>query len=178
THILNFALREVLGDEINQRGSLVAEEKLRFDFSHKTGCSDDELAKIEDLCTSYIRQNSEVYATDVPLATARNLEGVRAVFGETYPDPVRVVSIGVSIEDLLEDPKRPEWRQVSIEFCGGTHVKNTTEIKDLVILEESGIAKGIRRIVAVTGAAAHLVQREAQEWEGRVALLERMEYSG
>ncbi|TKA48153.1 Alanine--tRNA ligase [Friedmanniomyces endolithicus] len=178
THILNFALREVLGDEINQRGSLVAEEKLRFDFSHKTGCSDDELAKIEDLCTSYIRQNSEVYATDVPLATARNLEGVRAVFGETYPDPVRVVSIGVSIEDLLEDPKRPEWRQVSIEFCGGTHVKNTTEIKDLVILEESGIAKGIRRIVAVTGAAAHRVQREAEEWEGRVAVLERMEYSG
>ncbi|KAK0859874.1 Alanine--tRNA ligase, partial [Friedmanniomyces endolithicus] len=177
THILNFALREVLGDEINQRGSLVAEEKLRFDFSHKTGCSDDELAKIEDLCTSYIRQNSEVYATDVPLATARNLEGVRAVFGETYPDPVRVVSIGVSIEDLLEDPKRPEWRQVSIEFCGGTHVKNTTEIKDLVLLEENGIAKGIRRIVAVTGAAAHRVQREAQEWEGRVAVLERMEYS-
>ncbi|KAK0322528.1 Alanine--tRNA ligase [Friedmanniomyces endolithicus] len=178
THILNFALREVLGDEINQRGSLVAEEKLRFDFSHKTGCSDDELAKIEDLCTSYIRQNSEVYATDVPLATARNLEGVRAVFGETYPDPVRVVSIGVSIEDLLEDPKRPEWRQVSIEFCGGTHVKNTTEIKDLVILEENGIAKGIRRIVAVTGAAAQRVQREAEEWEGRVAVLERMEYSG
>ncbi|KAK1039449.1 Alanine--tRNA ligase, partial [Friedmanniomyces endolithicus] len=178
THILNFALREVLGDEINQRGSLVAEEKLRFDFSHKTGCSNDELAKIEDLCTSYIRQNSEVFATDVPLATARNLEGVRAVFGETYPDPVRVVSIGVSIEDLLEDPKRPEWRQVSIEFCGGTHVKNTTEIKDLVILEESGIAKGIRRIVAVTGAAAHRVQREAEEWEGRVAVLERMEYSG
>ncbi|KAK1084530.1 Alanine--tRNA ligase [Friedmanniomyces endolithicus] len=178
THILNFALREVLGDEINQRGSLVAEEKLRFDFSHKTGCSDDELAKIEGLCTSYIRQNSEVYATDVPLATARNLEGVRAVFGETYPDPVRVVSIGVSIEDLLEDPKRPEWRQVSIEFCGGTHVKNTTEIKDLVILEENGIAKGIRRIVAVTGAAAHRVQREAEEWDGRVALLERMEYSG
>ncbi|KAK1006301.1 Alanine--tRNA ligase [Friedmanniomyces endolithicus] len=178
THILNFALREVLGDEINQRGSLVAEEKLRFDFSHKIGCSDDELAKIEDLCTSYIRQNSEVYATDVPLATARNLEGVRAVFGETYPDPVRVVSIGVSIEDLLEDPKRPEWRQVSIEFCGGTHVKNTTEIKDMVILEESGIAKGIRRIVAVTGAAAHRVQREAEEWEGRVVVLERMEYSG
>ncbi|KAK0260050.1 Alanine--tRNA ligase [Friedmanniomyces endolithicus] len=178
THILNFALREVLGDEINQRGSLVAEEKLRFDFSHKTGCSDDELAKIEDLCTSYIRQNSEVYATDVPLATARNLEGVRAVFGETYPDPVRVVSIGVSIEDLLEDPKRPEWRQVSIEFCGGTHVKNTTEIKDLVILEENGIAKGIRRIVAVTGAAAQRVQREAEEWEGRVAVLERMDYRG
>ena len=126
THILNFALREVLGDEINQRGSLVAEEKLRFDFSHKAGCSEEEVVKVEELCTSYIRQNSEVFATEVPLATARNIEGVRAVFGETYPDPVRVVSIGVPVQDLLEDVKREEWRSVSIEFCGGTHVKNTT----------------------------------------------------
>jgi len=177
THILNFALREVLGDEINQRGSLVAPEKLRFDFSHKAACSDEELVKIEEQSTGYIRQNSEVYAVDVPLATARNIEGVRAVFGETYPDPVRVVSIGVPVEDLLEDVKRPEWRNVSVEFCGGTHVKNTTEIKDLVILEENGIAKGIRRIVAVTGAAAHEVQREAAEWEKKASQLESMQYN-
>lgn len=177
THILNFALREVLGDEINQRGSLVAPEKLRFDFSHKQGCSEAELEKIEDICTSYIRQNSEVYSTEVPLATARNIEGVRAVFGETYPDPVRVVSIGVSVEELLEDVKRPEWRSVSVEFCGGTHVKNTSEIKDLVVIEESGIAKGIRRIIAFTGAAAHEVQRIASEWEKSIASLEGREYS-
>ncbi|RMY37858.1 hypothetical protein D0866_02987 [Hortaea werneckii] len=177
THILNFALREVLGEEVNQRGSLVAPEKLRFDFSHKTGCSEAELEKIEDLCTGYIRQNSEVYATDVPLATAKSIEGVRAVFGETYPDPVRVVSIGVPVEDLLENVKRAEWRNVSVEFCGGTHVKNTTEIKDLVILEESGIAKGIRRIVAVTGSTAHEVQRQVAEWEKRVQQLEGMQYS-
>ena len=176
THILNFALREVLGDEVNQKGSLVAPEKLRFDFSHKQACSDAELEKIEELSTSYIRQNSEVYAEDVPLATARNIEGVRAVFGETYPDPVRVVSIGVPVEELLEDVKRNDWRCVSIEFCGGTHVKNTSEIKDMVVLEENGIAKGIRRIVAVTGALAHEVQRKAEEWDKRVAQLERMEY--
>lgn len=177
THILNFALREVLGDEINQKGSLVAEEKLRFDFSHKAACSDNELAKVEELSTKYIRQNSEVYATDVPLATAREIEGVRAVFGETYPDPVRVVSVGVPVDELLEDPKRPEWRGVSVEFCGGTHVKNTGEIKDLVVLEENGIAKGIRRIVAVTGTLAHEVQRVAAEWERKVTELERMQYS-
>ncbi|KAK3675652.1 Alanine--tRNA ligase [Recurvomyces mirabilis] len=176
THILNFALREVLGDEINQRGSLVAPEKLRFDFSHKAGCSDEELTKVEDLCTSYIRQNSEVYAKDVPLSKAREIEGVRAVFGETYPDPVRVVSIGVPVEELLEDVKRSEWRSVSVEFCGGTHVKNTTEIKDLVVLEESGIAKGIRRIVAVTGATAHSAQREAKEWDAKITKLEAMQY--
>ena len=176
THILNFALREVLGDEVNQKGSLVAPEKLRFDFSHKAACSDAELKKIEELSTSYIRQNTEVYAIDVPLATARKIEGVRAVFGETYPDPVRVVSIGVPVEELLEDVDRSDWRSVSIEFCGGTHVKNTSEIKDMVVLEENGIAKGIRRIVAVTGALAHEVQRVAEEWDKRVSQLEPMQY--
>ncbi|QIW95750.1 hypothetical protein AMS68_001268 [Peltaster fructicola] len=177
THILNFALRETLGDGIDQKGSLVAPEKLRFDFSHKAGCSDAELAKIEELSTSYIRQNSEVYAVEVPLATARNIEGVRAVFGETYPDPVRVVSIGVPVEELLEDVKRADWRNVSVEFCGGTHVKNTSEIKDLVVIEESGIAKGIRRIVAYTGAAAHLVQQLAADWDKKVTALEGMQPS-
>jgi len=176
THILNFALREVLGDDVHQKGSLVAPEKLRFDFSHRAGCTDTELSKIEELTTSYIRQNSEVYAKDVPLATARQVQGVRAVFGETYPDPVRVVSIGVPVEELLEDPSRQDWNNVSIEFCGGTHVKNTTEIKDLVIIEESGIAKGIRRIIAVTGQTAHNVQREAEEWETKTSQLERMSY--
>lgn len=177
THILNFALRETLGDGIDQKGSLVAPEKLRFDFSHKAGCTDAELAKIEELSTSYIRQNSEVYAVEVPLATARNIEGVRAVFGETYPDPVRVVSIGVPVEELLEDVKRADWRNVSVEFCGGTHVKNTSEIKDLVVIEESGIAKGIRRIVAYTGAAAHLVQQLAADWDKKVTALEGMQSS-
>jgi alanyl-tRNA synthetase len=176
THVLNHGLREVLGDDINQRGSLVAEEKLRFDFSHKAGLSDEEISKVEDHCTRYIRQNTDVYALDVPLATAQQIEGVRAVFGETYPDPVRVVSIGVPVEQLLEDVKNPEWRNVSVEFCGGTHVKNTNEIKDLVILEENGIAKGIRRIIAVTGPRAHEVQRIAAEWDKSVTHLEHMKY--
>lgn len=173
THILNFALREVLGDGIDQKGSLVAPEKLRFDFSHRSQVSDAELCKIEDISTSYIRQNCPVYTKDVPLATAREIEGVRAVFGETYPDPVRVVSVGVEVEDLLQNVKDPKWREVSIEFCGGTHVANTGDIKDLVITEENGIAKGIRRIVAVTGADAHEVQRVAQDFTDRLAQLEK-----
>jgi alanyl-tRNA synthetase len=176
THILNFALKEVLGDEVNQKGSLVAPEKLRFDFSHKAGCTDAELTKIEEISTSYIRQNSEVYSKEVPLSLAREIQGVRAVFGETYPDPVRVVSVGVPVEDLLEDVHRPEWNKVSVEFCGGTHVRNTTEIKDLVILEESGIAKGIRRIIAVTGQTAHDVQLEASQWASLATQLEALPY--
>ena len=174
THILNFALREVLGDGIDQKGSLVAAEKLRFDFSHKVGISDSDLERIEDLSTKYIRQNCAVYSMDVPLATAREIEGVRAVFGETYPDPVRVVSVGVEVEELLKDAKDPKWKEVSVEFCGGTHVQKTGDIKDLVILEESGIAKGIRRIVAVTGEEAHTIQRLAVDFSDRLSRLEKM----
>ena len=174
THILNFALKEVLGDGVDQKGSLVAQEKLRFDFSHKSGVSDAELEKIEDISTQYIRQNCAVYAKDVPLATAREIQGVRAVFGETYPDPVRVVSVGVEVEEILKNVKDEQWNKVSIEFCGGTHVAKTGDIKDMVILEESGIAKGIRRIIAVTGEDAHAVQRVAEEFGKRLARLENM----
>ncbi|KEQ98971.1 hypothetical protein AUEXF2481DRAFT_62459 [Aureobasidium subglaciale EXF-2481] len=176
THILNFALRAVLGDDINQKGSLVAPEKLRFDFSHKAALSDKELQEVETKSTSYIRQNSPVYSLEVPLSTARNIKGVRAVFGETYPDPVRVVSVGVPVEQLLEDVHNPQWENVSVEFCGGTHVDKTGEIKELIVLEEGGIAKGIRRIIAVTGQAAYEVQRVAQEFSDELALLEKMSY--
>ena len=172
THVLNFALKEVLGDGVDQRGSLVAPDKLRFDFSHKSGLSDEEVEKVEDISTKYIRQNCTVYAKDVPLATAREIHGVRAVFGETYPDPVRVVSVGVDVDDILANLKDPKWGEVSIEFCGGTHVQKTGDIKDLVILEESGIAKGIRRIIAVTGSHAHGVQRVAEEFDQRLKRLE------
>ncbi|KAL8895891.1 MAG: hypothetical protein Q9192_003389 [Flavoplaca navasiana] len=174
THILNYALREVLGDGIDQRGSLVAPEKLRFDFSHKAPVSDAELERIEDQCTKYIRQNCTVYAKDVALETARQIQGVRAVFGETYPDPVRVVSVGVEVEELLRDPGNEAWRQVSVEFCGGTHVAKTGDIKELIVLEESGIAKGIRRIIAVTGEDAHDVQRVADLFGERLGRLEKM----
>ncbi len=172
--MLNYALREVLGNGVDQKGSLVAPEKLRFDFSHKTGVSDPELAKIEEISTDYIRRDAQVFSKDVPLATAQQITGVRAVFGETYPDPVRVVAVGVSVEDLLKDVQNPAWAEVSIEFCGGTHVDRTGEIKELVIVEESGIAKGIRRIIAVTGQEAYNVQRVATEFADEISRLERM----
>ena len=174
THILNFALREVLGDGVDQKGSLVAQEKLRFDFSHRQPITDKELEEIEDHSTKYIRQNCQVYAKDVPLATAREIMGVRAVFGETYPDPVRVVSVGVEVEELLANVKNPEWAKVSVEFCGGTHVAKTADIKELIIIEESGIAKGIRRIIAVTGEDAYNVQRVAEIFAERLSRLEKM----
>ncbi|KAI0410148.1 tRNA synthetases class II (A)-domain-containing protein [Xylaria palmicola] len=171
THILNHALREVLGEDVNQKGSLVDQDKLRFDFSHKAAVTIPELQKIESSSNEYIRQNCKIYSKDVDLDLAKKIAGVRAVFGETYPNPVRVVSVGIDVDTLLETPGSPEWRKVSVEFCGGTHVDKTGIIKDMVIVEESGIAKGIRRIVAYTGETAHRVQREAAEFSKRLDII-------
>jgi alanyl-tRNA synthetase len=153
---------------------LVDQEKLRFDFSHKAQVTLPELKKIEDSSNAYIKQNCKIYAKDVDLDVAKGINGVRAVFGETYPNPVRVVSVGVDVDTLLENPSNPDWIKVSVEFCGGTHVDQTGLIKDLVIVEESGIAKGIRRIIAYTGDAAHEVQRLALEFGNRIEAIEKM----
>lgn len=168
THILNFALREVLGDGVDQKGSLVAPEKLRFDFSHKQALLPEELSKVEKISNDYIEADKKIYAKEVALATAKKIYGLRAVFGETYPDPVRVVSIGEPVDDLISVPEEKSWHGFSIELCGGTHVNKTGDIKNLVIIEESGIAKGIRRIVAVTGTEAHHVQHLAKEFGAEI----------
>lgn len=174
THILNFALKEVLGDGVDQKGSLVAPEKLRFDFSHKAALSLKEVEEVENISNKCIEKNLPVYAKDVPLSEATKIAGVRAVFGETYPDPVRVVSVGVPVEDLIAKPENPEWEKYSVEFCGGTHVAKTSDIKELVIIEESGIAKGIRRIVAVTGTTAYDVQKLAKAFDEKLDALESL----
>jgi alanyl-tRNA synthetase len=176
THILNLALRNVVSGDVSQKGSLVAPEKLRFDFSHKQGLTLDEISKVEKICNDEIKKAQLVYAKEVPLETAKSINSVRAVFGETYPDPVRVVSIGVPVEDLLSNPDDTKWHEVSIEFCGGTHVAKTSDIKDFVLTEESGIAKGIRRIVAVTGNEAHEVQRIADDFAHQLENVGKMEF--
>ncbi|KAK7152060.1 hypothetical protein R3I94_008408 [Phoxinus phoxinus] len=160
THILNFALRSVLG-EADQRGSLVAPDRLRFDFTAKGAMSTDEVHRTEEIASNMIRDAKAVYALDTPLAAAKAIQGLRAVFDETYPDPVRVVSVGVSVEELLADPNSPAGSLTSIEFCGGTHLQNSGHAAPFVIVSEEAIAKGIRRIVAVTGAEAHKAQRKA-----------------
>lgn len=174
THVLNHALREVLGDDVKQKGSLVDDEKLRFDFSHKCQVKLDELRRIEELANAYIDRDEEVFSKDVDLHLARQINGVRAVFGETYPNPVRVVSLGADIEAMLADPSLPEWRRYSVEFCGGTHVDRTSNIKHLVIVEEGGIAKGTRRIVALTGDSANRVQRSAIAYQTTLQSLDAL----
>ncbi|KAF8271507.1 tRNA synthetases class II (A)-domain-containing protein [Lactarius quietus] len=172
THILNYALRETLGDHIDQKGSLVAPTKLRFDFSHKAQIPLPEVERIERMSIDWIKRNVKVYSKDLTLPLAQKIPGLRAVFGEVYPDPVRVVSLEFDVDDIAKDVENPKWRSTSIEFCGGTHVARTGDIKDFVITEESGIAKGIRRIVAVTGHEAQDVTRVADTFEARIKQVE------
>ncbi|EKM54355.1 uncharacterized protein PHACADRAFT_258158 [Phanerochaete carnosa HHB-10118-sp] len=175
THVLNYSLREALGDHIDQKGSLVAPTKLRFDFSHKAQIPAPELERIESMSQDWIRRNVKVFGKEVDLKLAQKIPGLRAVFGESYPDPVRVVSLEYDVDEIVQDIENPKWRSTSVEFCGGTHVNKTGEIKDFVITEESGIAKGIRRIVAVTGNEAAEVRRVADGLKVRLDQLEVMQ---
>ncbi len=154
THLANWALRETLGDDVQQKGSLVDAEKLRFDFSHGKALADEELAEVETLVNEGIAQQLPVYAAEAPQEQALKIHGLRAVFGEKYPPMVRVVSIGVPVADLLADPDNPQWRQFSIEFCGGTHLPNVGEAAAFVVIAEESVSKGIRRIVALTADSA------------------------
>jgi len=139
THVLNSALRDVLGDNVDQRGSLCNSEKLRFDFTHKKALTLKQLKRVETICKEVVSAKLPVTSDLIPLSDAQSIDGVRAVFGEVYPDPVRVVKIG---------------KDTSIEFCGGTHMTNTGEAEQFCLVEETAVAKGIRRITAVTRSAA------------------------
>ena len=156
THLLNWALREVLGDHVQQKGSLVDPDKTRFDFSHPRALTPDEIERVEILVNDKIAQGLPVHDKYVPQTDALKIHGLRAVFGEKYPDTVRVLSIGTPVDELLAHPDNPAWRDVSIEFCGGTHVANTAEIEQFAIVAEEAVAKGIRRVVGVTGLAAQM----------------------
>ncbi|NWS41279.1 SYAC protein, partial [Probosciger aterrimus] len=171
THILNFALRSVLG-EADQRGSLVAPDRLRFDFTAKGALSTQEIKKVEGIANQMIEEAKTVYAQDCPLAAAKAIQGLRAVFDETYPDPVRVVSIGIPVEELLADPSGPAGSITSVEFCGGTHLQNSSHAGPFVIVSEEAIAKGIRRIVAVTGGEARKALRKVDSLRKLLSALE------
>jgi len=149
THLLHEALRVSLGDHVAQRGSLNAEDRLRFDFSHSKAMSADELAQVEKDVNTYVRQNTPVETRIMTPDDARDL-GAQALFGEKYGDEVRVVSMG------RQDGsgKGTDGNTYSLELCGGTHVRRTGDIGSFVVLSESSTSSGIRRIEALTGQAA------------------------
>lgn len=186
THVLNYALRSVLINEENaeklqgqceQKGSLVDAEKLRFDFSWSGSLSKDQIALVEKIVNDNIRKENIVSSKVVPLAVAKEIYGLRQVFGEKYPDPVRVLSVGQDVDTLINDPNNESWKNISVEFCGGTHLTNTKEAEEFVIIEESGIAKGIRRIVGLTKDSAKNARGKALSFFNRVASLEKLEAS-
>lgn len=168
THVLNFALRKVLGTTVDQRGSLVDETRLRFDFTTNKALKVNQLAEVEAICDDIIKKEYDVYTQDSAQAQAKRIQGLRAVFGETYPDIVRVVSIGQPIVPMLEDPENSTWSNYSVEFCGGTHLKNTREAKKFVLYEEGAIAKGIRRISAYTRDLAHEAEQRAAKLDAQL----------
>lgn len=113
-------MKDTLGDHVDQKGSLVAPTKLRFDFSHKAQVSLPELSKIESMGVDWIKRDVKVFSKELDLKTSYKIAGLRAVFGESYPDPVRVVSLQYDVNDIVKDPENPKWQQTSIELCGGT----------------------------------------------------------
>ncbi|MDN7139183.1 alanine--tRNA ligase [Pseudomonas sp. JQ170] len=138
THLLHAALRQVLGDHVQQKGSLVDSQRLRFDFSHFEAVKPEQLKALEDIVNREVRKNSEVQTEETDIETAKQ-KGAMALFGEKYGDSVRVLSMGGDF---------------SVELCGGIHAKRTGDIGLLKIISEGGVASGVRRIEAVTGAAA------------------------
>ena len=143
THLLHAALRRVLGEHVHQAGSLVAPDRLRFDFTHHGPVRAEQLDSIEELVNQEIWRGTEVRTTEMPYRDAL-AHGAMALFGEKYGDVVRVVSV-------------PEF---SLELCGGTHVRNTSQIALFKIVSEGGVAAGVRRIEAVTGPRAYQVMRD------------------
>ncbi|QPM89487.1 alanine--tRNA ligase [Pseudooceanicola algae] len=148
THLLHEALREALGPHVAQRGSLNAPDRLRFDFSHSAALSPAELSRIETEVNAYIRQNTPVETRIMTPDDARAL-GAQALFGEKYGDEVRVVSMGKA-----QTGKGQDGQTWSIELCGGTHVTRTGDIGAFALTGESASSAGVRRIEALTGAAA------------------------
>ncbi len=147
THLLHEALRQVLGDHVAQKGSLVSDERLRFDISHTKPMSPEELQTVEDMANSVILQNAPV-STRLMAVDDAVASGARALFGEKYGDEVRVVSMG-------SFPSGPNaGKTYSIELCGGTHVARTGDIGLVAVVAESAVAAGVRRVEALTGDAA------------------------
>nr|XP_002187191.3 alanine--tRNA ligase, mitochondrial [Taeniopygia guttata] len=157
THLLSFALRRVLGDSTEQRGSHVTAQQLRFDFDTKGHVTVEQLQQVEQVVRDLIQKNEVVHMAEVPLTLARRVQGLRAV-DEEYPDPVRIVSLGVPVENVLTCDSKAAM-QTSVELCCGTHLLQTGSVEDLAIISERQLVKGISRVIAVTGGRA----KEARE---------------
>ncbi len=169
THLLNLALRERLGANVDQKGSRVAETSFTFDFSYSKPLTAEDLAVVDAHVGKAISSDLVVYTKEVPLEQAKRIQSIRAVFGEIYPDPVRVVSVGVDVDTLLADPANPKWANYSIEFCGGTHLQRSSEALSFAVIKEATVGAGVRRITAVTGMQAFTAHKNASLLQAELA---------
>ncbi|XP_048338170.1 alanine--tRNA ligase, mitochondrial isoform X1 [Sphaerodactylus townsendi] len=160
THLLNFALRQVLGDNIRQQGSQVTAERLRFHVSTKAPIKTEQLQEIEGVIQEIIKRNELVYTAEVAIQLTDGVQGLRKL-DEVYPDLSRVVSVGVPVERLLV-PESQDALHTSVELCCGTHLQHTGAIEDLTIISERQLVKGISYIVAVTREQARQARETGQ----------------
>ncbi|XP_019642269.1 PREDICTED: alanine--tRNA ligase, mitochondrial-like [Branchiostoma belcheri] len=177
THLLNHGLREVLGEECEQRGSHVGPNRLRFDFSVKSLPSPEELKRVEETVQAMVDRQQCVYSREVSLNQAKQVEGIRTM-DEEYPDPVRVVSVGTPVEELVTNPSSGAACVTSVELCCGTHVHNTASIEAFVISYERRNEIGSRRIIAITGSEALEARKTGAELEERAKTLEQVVLNG
>ena len=163
THLLHEALRQVLGTHVAQKGSLVAPDRLRFDFSHTKPMAPDEVAAVEAMANAFVLRNSPVETRLMALEDAIEL-GAMALFGEKYGEEVRVVSMGEMVSDPQGLTPKKANKAWSVELCGGTHVTRTGDIGLVCITAETASAAGVRRIEALTaeGAREYLAQQDAR----------------
>eukprot|EP00057_Strongylocentrotus_purpuratus_P028660 XP_011683134.1 PREDICTED: alanine--tRNA ligase, cytoplasmic [Strongylocentrotus purpuratus] len=175
THILNFALRQVLG-HIEQKGSSVAPDRFRFDFNAEKSISDRQLQQISSIANNLISNSLPVHQESIPLQKALTIEGLRTMTGETYPDPVTVVCIGHQDGQLNGDMTKLGM-ETSLELCGGTHVKNTGHIRRLVIVSEKLVSKGVRRLTVVTSNDVMLADYTSNKFLQRLSQLETEVYN-
>ena len=171
THIMNRALRDHVNPDADQKGSLVDDQKLRFDFSHGSALNPEQIEAVEQQVNADLAADLPVFAQVVPQEDALRINGLRAVFGEKYPPNVRVVSIGVPVEDLVQDPENAEWPHYSIEFCGGTHLARSGAAEAFCIVSQESVSKGVRRVTGLTAAAAQQAAADGRQLLARVEQL-------
>eukprot|EP00485_Elphidium_margaritaceum_P008128 CAMPEP_0202693630 /NCGR_PEP_ID=MMETSP1385-20130828/7679_1 /ASSEMBLY_ACC=CAM_ASM_000861 /TAXON_ID=933848 /ORGANISM="Elphidium margaritaceum" /LENGTH=995 /DNA_ID=CAMNT_0049349327 /DNA_START=88 /DNA_END=3075 /DNA_ORIENTATION=+ len=163
THVLNFALRKVLGTECHQKGSLVDAERLRFDYSTSEPLNLAQIQAVSHECNRIIASSLNVFTDVIEYDRAAQINALRAMFGERYPKFVRVVTIGIEPKIALSKPDSTENFKYSIELCGGTHLRNTSEARQFVFLTDDALSAGIRRIVALTGKGAQRATQDAND---------------
>jgi len=173
--MLNLAIKKALKQACDQRGSLCDDEKLRFDFAYGKPLTEAELQATQDHVNKQIADGLTIHTKVSGLEDAKKINGLRAVFGEQYPDPVRVMAVGgPGIQEMIDSPTEEGWEEYSTEFCGGTHIANSSEAKKFALISEEGLGKGVRRVLGVTAEKAEAAFAEATKLSARFQAAESL----